>query len=213
MSPPPLGEPPGERAHGAVERIVGRVLGYMDTPWKAVAVAALLILIGFGFGLWEIRQEIAGLFRTSGPVTIRNDVSAELDEIIANTSVDLAVVWAVDLANNTMRLVDARQRGGGAWSFTPRRLPAIEAGSNPEAIAKLGRGASMCADPTTLRSVLQRRLAADGIRWDCAVPVPPSHAEPLIGVLYLGWKNLPDAAVKDAALSVAGDAAEHMVMR
>jgi uncharacterized membrane protein len=208
--PPPL---PDERHQGIVERLIARLLGYMDRPWKVVAVVVLLILFGVGFGLWEARHEIIPRLFKGGPVALKSDVSGELDDIIAHTSADLVVVWAVDPANNTMRLIDARQRGGGAWVFTPRRLPAIEAGSVADAIAKLNRGVTVCVDPAQRSTALQRRLAADGIRWDCATPVPPSHAEPLIGVLYLGWKTVPDAAAEDAALAAAGDAAEHMVMR
>jgi uncharacterized membrane protein len=210
-----MAPPADERPHGGiVERVLGRVLGFMDRPWKAVAVIALLIVLGVGFGLWEARHEIIPrLFKDVRPLALNSDVSGELDDIIANTKADLVLVWAVDLANNTVRLIDARQRGGGAWVFTPRRLPAIEAGTDPDTVAKLSRGTSVCADPAQRSSLLQRRFAADGMRWDCAIPVPPSHAQPLIGLLYLGWKERPDAVSEETALTVAGDAAEHMVMR
>ena len=153
---------------------------------------------------YKRQTEGRGRFRQKQP---------ELDNIIAHTKwVNLAAVWTVDLPYNTALPVNARQRAGGAWVFTPLRLPAIEAGSNPDAIAKFSCSAAVCADPAHRArccSGAWRLTASAGLRH----PGAAEHASPMIGVLYLGWRERPDAASEETALSVAGDAAERMVMR
>ena len=60
--------------------------------------------------------------------------------------------------------------GGGAWVFTPRRLPAIEAGSNPDAIAKFSCSAAVCADPAR-----RARCCSGAWRLTASAGIAPSR--------------------------------------
>jgi hypothetical protein len=207
--------PGGPRSGGLIGDILGRVLSYMDAPWKVVAIVVLAVLGGLGFAAWEERAFLREvLLRRPGPVILRSDVSAPLDSLLADTTVDLAMVWGVDLSRNIQQLVLARQRGGGAWSMTPARLPVFVETSDPAQIVRMLRGSAVCGDPLGKQErILFRRLAEDGIRYICAVPIPPGPNSPLVGLLYFAWKTPPEPAIAATAKADAAADATDMTMR
>ena len=215
-APPP--PPPGPR--GTIPALIGRVLDYMSTPWRAVVVIVLTIVLGAGFAAWQERAALLGALLAPPsapfgrrPAALKSDLSGELDNVLAQTGAAVVAVWAVDIGANIVRFVLARRHGGGVWTFTPVVMPAILDSTDAAVLAQLVTGRSVCLDPAGRGSLVLRRLAADGLGWVCAVPAPPSQAERLLGVLLLAWTTRPEPALEAAALTLAAAAAAAMVMR
>lgn len=199
---------PPPPARGLVGELVGRVLDYMSEPWRAVVITVLVLLGGFGYGVWVERER---LFFSSPPAVASLDyakIPGELVELLHQTGADLDMVWSVELAKNAQYLIAARTKAGAPWSFTPRRLPAILTDSSPQNLtAALAQG--ICLDPAKQPGLLAQGLAADGYRRGCLVAIRgPAH---VIGVLYTAWRRAPNASLEQAALADMGDSARALV--
>lgn len=200
---------------GTIVSLVGRVLDYMSTPWRAVAVAALILILGVGWAVWSERGELIAAFknRAPGPIVLKAQLLPEINGLLNDTTADLVAVWSVDLgANVQRRLLDAK-RGDGDWAPDLRVLPALSPSSDMPRTVKLLAGHPVCGSTGDKpANLLLRRLASDGYLWVCVVPVPPEAKVLQIGVIYLAWKQIPDPAHVDAAKSAGLAAAENMVM-
>lgn len=197
----------------------------MSTPWRAVVVIVLTIVLGAGFAAWQERAALLGalLAPSRRPAALKSDLSGELDNLLADSAAAIVAVWAVDLGTNVARFLLARQRGppngaagganGGAWIFTPAVMPAIVDTTDAGLLAELVNGRPACLDPEGKASLVLRRLAADGIGFACLVPVPPRQAGPLLAVVLMAWPTRPEPALVAAALTLAAEEADAMVMR
>jgi hypothetical protein len=210
----PGGEKPGRvvapapATTGGVTGLVYRVLGYMDTPWKAVTVVVLVVLCGVGYGGWVERERLF-FAKPSGADSLAVDkVSGELVELLRQTGADWGSVWSVSLGTNAQQLIQARQKDGGSWAFSPKSLPVILGDTKSQLIVGVLHGGA-CVDGAGLPSLLVRRLVADGMRRFCAVAVRgPAR---VVGVIYLAWRWTPDATEETTYLADARDTAVHLL--
>ena len=205
---------------GTIPALIGRVLDYMSTPWRAVVVIVLTIVLGAGFAAWQERQALLGALLAPPsapfgrrPAALKSDLSGELDNLIAESEAAIVAVWAVDLGANLARFRLARRHGGGVWTFSPRVMPAILDQTDAAALVEIVNGRSVCLDPAGKGSLVLRRLAADGLGFACIVPIPPSQTAALLGVVLLAWPARPAPALVAAAVTLAAEEADAMVMR
>jgi hypothetical protein len=209
MVTPPPEKPvaPAPATTGGVTGLVYRVLGYMDTPWKAVTVVVLVVLCGVGYGGWVERERL--FFAKPGADSLAVDkVSDELVELLRQTGADWGSVWSVSLGTNAQQLIQARQKDGGSWAFSPKSLPVILGDTKSQLIVGVLHGGA-CVDGAGLPSLLVRRLVADGMRRFCAVAVRgPAR---VVGVIYLAWRWAPDATEETTYLADARDTAVHLL--
>ena len=208
-TPPPAGPPP----RSFLDDLIGRVLGYMDKPWKAAAIVVLIVVLGIGYAAWVERRVLtAWLAPPAGPMVLKSDVSGEIDDLI-NHKVDLVMVWSIELARNTATYVEGRQRAGGVFRFDPDQLPAIGDATDPAALAKLLNGQPWCDGIPRHGTPFGDRLLGAGMTAMCIVPVPPSPVELLVGIIVLAWKSKPNPAYEAAAVGLAKNHAARMVLR
>lgn len=204
----------GDHNRGWIADLVSRVLAYMDRPWKAVVVIGLVIVVGGGYALWIERDKILRSFesRTRDSVALVDDLRPLVDEVVENTTVDLAMVWSINLSTNEANFKIGKIRGDGDWNFSPRRLPIITGSTEPNLLVRVLNGGSACHDPNNdPNSLFRRRLVSSDMHWMCVVPIPPSQYQSLIGILDIAWKTKPDQATQDATLTTVADIAGKMV--
>ncbi|HEY1301443.1 MAG TPA: hypothetical protein VGF07_13165 [Stellaceae bacterium] len=214
-APPASPEPSGKI--GVALGLVYRLLDYMKTPWQALTVIALVVILGLGWGLWSERSVLVSALVQSkkhGPVVLKSDLTPYLDGLLSETTADLVSVWRVDFATNTQHYVGSSKRGGGVWPPGDGQLPALTETSSMKTVVKLLNGQATChGTDFNTGNLLLRRLAGDGYTWICVVPVPPGVNDMPLAVVYLAWKQRPDAANEAAARSAATVAADKMVLR
>jgi hypothetical protein len=200
--------------------IIGRILGYMDRPWKVAAIAGLAILCGLGWLIWDQRERVAERFLPAQHqpphLKSRETVAAALADLAALDSTALVTLWAVDIRANSVRFVAASAHDHSPWSpethNLPDRLPAmIDTTSAANFVAVL-RGESQCLDTVRTVGLLATELLAEGLLRVCIVPVPPAYGK-VLGVLILAWRQPSPPGIEDAAVAAAAEAAIGMVSR
>jgi hypothetical protein len=194
----------------AAKDIIGRVLGYMDRPWKAVVVLVFLVIIGLGWFVWHERERVIAVLEDR-PIIVaslkRGEFRPILMKLVDETDIDIAALWSVDLSSNTASFEVGQQRGGKPWIFTPSRVPFLLTTSTPKTFIELLAGNVTCADLTDPDAPLMKRLSmqtlADaGMKRVCVTPIPPDP-ELLLGVLVIAWKNPHNSEQEAVAISAA----------
>lgn len=211
---------PGGKSGFALS-LVGRVLDYMQKPWQALAVIAILLLLGAGWLIWTERGELIAALRPRppGPSVLKTDLLPEITGLLNDTTADLVSLWRVDWDTNTQDYLTSVKRGGGSWPpgagpGGDGHLPALTPASNMQRVVKLLNGQSVCAAlAESASNLLLRRLAQNGYRWACVVPVPPDPNAMTLALIYLAWAQRPDETHQTAARTLATAAAGHMITR
>ena len=87
--------------------LIGRILAYMDKPWKVAAIAGLGILAGAGWFIWDQKDKVAEHFLTgqheASHLKSRETLAALLAQLVAFDDTALAMVWAIDIRSNALR--------------------------------------------------------------------------------------------------------------
>lgn len=200
-----------EPTGGGVSGVIGRVLHFMDKPWKAVTVVVLIIVCGVGWFIYDKRDELFEAWLTpSSPELKTADVPAALDRLTAETNADIVQIWAVDLAANSQWFLGARLHNGERPVIpAPRRLPIIVAASDVKALIEVLDGTPTCLDLTAAGSPLARRLEARGMTRGCAIPIPPGP-DTFVGVIYLAWTVRTDESNENVAVGAAREIARKL---
>lgn len=203
--------PPRENGGGRMA-ILNTLLAYIDTPWKAVAIAGLAIVFGLGWLIWTERAAILGvLLRPAArPTVLKSELLPDLNGVLADTTADLVTIWRVDWAANTLSHVLSTGRNGTKLAVDGT-VPAVTELTDVSRMARVMNGEAVCA-PTGV-GLLSQRFEAAGYRFECAAPVPPGVNQLAIGMLILLWKLPPSAVEQTAARTVEVIAADHMVTR
>ena len=197
---------------GRLSALVGRVLAYMDRPWKAIVVIVLVVLLGLGWAAWQERERLFDLFTPDGHTELDTGaLPAALADLIVQTHADVAAVWSVNLTANAAHFEQGRRRGGGAWMFAPARVPAIVTTSDPNALVGLLGGDTVCDGLDNPQSLVMQRFLEEGMQRLCVTPIPPEGN--LIGLLTLAWHEPPSAAAEAAEIGVAEERVRELVTR
>ncbi len=194
--------------------IIHQLFAYVDRPWKALVVGILFVLGLAGYVFYQNQNQIMEYWLTPSEITLKHaNIPAALDRLIDDTEADLIQLWSVDLASNTQGFIAARNKGGERPVIpNPRSLPIIVNVSDAKALVDALNGNPVCIELTDKGSPLARRLADRGMKWGCAIPIPPGP-ENFIGVIYLTWTEKPDTSKQDVAVKVAREVAGRLVTK
>jgi hypothetical protein len=194
--------------------LIGQVLGYIDKPWKAAVIVLLLVVGGAGYALYEKRDVILEAWLTPSAAGLKtDDIPDALEKLSADTGADLVQIWSVDLPSNSQTFIAARRSNGERPVIpNPRRLPVIVTVSDVQTLVDVMAGHPVCLPVTEHGSPLARRLAARGMKWGCAIPIPPSP-DSFVGVIYLAWQERPEQSISDLAVGVARQIAGTLATR
>src|SRR5262245_7480277 len=129
-------EPP--RSSGGLLDLVGRVLTFIDKPWKAITIVVLIVVLGFGAIIWQAKERLIDYFVPQYKVQqqLRGATHVEdlLRQLRRSTRVDLIMVWSVNLGSSTIKFVAGQTLDGKSWNPNsydlPDELPALIDRSN-----------------------------------------------------------------------------------
>jgi hypothetical protein len=206
-------------APGRVD-MIGRILQYMDSPWKVGAIAVLGLLAGLGYLIWDQRERVAERFLTAQHtpphLKSRETIGATLADVVQTDGTALAMVWSVDIRANAIRFVAAAAHDRKPWKPSdhdiPERLPAVTDTTSAASLVTLLHGEAQCMDTFRTVGLLSTNLLADGLTRLCLVPVPPAYGK-VLGVLIMAWRAPEKPTTENAAVAEASEAAIHMVAR
>jgi hypothetical protein len=174
--------------------LAGRVLGYVDKPWKIGAVAALAVIAVVAVTAWEMRAQIAEKI-LEGTVTPRLEPErfpAIAQTLLAQTHADAVVLSRISLAGARLVNIDGRRVNDPAWRPPPEPRTMF-ASVTPEQAVDIIAGQVVCENvPLTDHHRIDVAL---GLRRRCIVGVPPV-LEVLVGALTIGWETPPLPALE-----------------
>jgi hypothetical protein len=203
-------QPSPPQRQGLVAELIGRLLTYMDRPWKAISIVVLLIVCGGGWFVWTERERMFGFLQNERPVVLNlGRMPAELSDLLIQTGADLVTVWSIDNALNTQDFVMSRVRGGGSWSLSPDVLPVIVADTNAKIMVEIYAGRVVCTDPRTRPTLLMYKFAEDGMQRVCVSRIPTTDG--FVGALYVAWKNPLSPQREEGIYAAISAAANDMV--
>jgi len=205
--------PPSGRAD-----LVGRILGYMDRPWKDAAIALLAIMAGAGWLIWSERERLFAAYLPKphhGMVLASTvELTAAAVHLVEINQAAMAQVWAFDIGGNAARFITGVNKDGTAWRpgdlQLPNRLPVIVPGGDEVALIEILSGNPVCADLAANPGLLFERLAKAGIRRICVIPIPPTNGR-VLALFLVGWLELPDKRLQAAAVGSAVELAGTLV--
>jgi hypothetical protein len=192
---------------------VDRLLGFVDRPWKLVAVVVLVVTGIAGVIGWEERAAIAEAV-LHGLVKPRLETgrftSIFANRLMTETSADLAVLASISLHDNLIRDIDGYRRGEAGWRPPVNPRPLFYAVRDPLLLVGLMEGKPICRDIGADGGASEERMLAElGMRRRCYVAVPPV-LDALVGGLMLAWKVPLDPEVERGAQSVMYQAAAEL---
>jgi hypothetical protein len=197
--------------HRGVAGLLDRVLRFIDRPWKAFALAGLLVLAGIGALIYDKRDELFEAWLTPTSPELRvSDVPEALEKLAIETNADLVQIWQVDLSSNSQWFLGARRHNGERPVIpSPRRLPIIDHTSDVRKLVEVLDGRPVCVDLTPEGTPVARRLAERGMRRGCGIPIPP-NPESFLGVIYLAWEQPTDVSNENVAVGTAREVARKL---
>jgi hypothetical protein len=192
--------------------LVDRLFGYVDKPWKVVAVIVLALAFAGGYAVWEQRAAIAEriLRQTVTPRLEPDRFPKVADDLMSDTGADLVLFAEVSLNHNLIRTIAGRLAGEPNWRPAARPRPVFTAGRDFERVDELIMGKVDCASVVPQSRLEEERAeAALGMTRRCGVAVPPIPSI-TIGFLSLAWRKPLSSGDENGAKKVMYRAAERL---
>jgi hypothetical protein len=205
--------------HSGRNDLIGRILGYMDRPWKVLAIAGLLILIGLGYAAWNERDNLVAAFLTPpkhGMVLVsKRELTDAAIKIVKINQAAMAQVWAFDIRGNAVRFITGINKDGTAWQpsdlHLPDRLPVLTAANDGKYLVSILYGDTVCVNLVPMMpALLFERLFKAGIQRVCIIPIPPQKGK-VLALFLVGWLELPDSRLQAITIEAAAELANNLV--
>jgi hypothetical protein len=204
---------------GARSDLVGRILGYMDRPWKVAAIAVLGLMAGVGWLVWDQRERLlSSFFPVHHGVVLagREELESAALRLVRYNRVAMAQVWAFDISGNAARFIAGINRDGTQWHPSdldlPDRLPVMGEHTNERDLIQILRGDPVCAEIDKSPNLLFERLLKAGIKKVCVIPIPPESGK-VLALFIIGWLEEPDSRVQSIAVDGASELAATLARR
>ena len=186
------------------------LLGYIDKPWKVVAIAFLGLLAFTGYFVWQNQAVMIGAYTKSKELPTLN--SSRFDQaartIFKGTNADMVAIFHVDPILGK-RIVERiyiadgtryKEFDGDDIGLFNRNV------RNNEDIIRLMANEVPCSEYPTAQSEIGIWYKSIGINYTCRISVPPDSNQ-FIGQMTIGWKEKPksepEAIVSIAALMLS----------
>lgn len=210
-----MAQPGNNGRSGFIATLVEKVLGWVDRPWRALFILALVLVLGIGYSVYDHRADLIRVFTapSTGPVVLRSSLADVIIGLFYTTTADAIAIWAVDVGANRADLKLGYRRGSELWEAHPAHLQWITEQTDPKVAAKLFRGEAVCDNPAALKGVLSAFLISDGMNYACYVPEPPSSTEVAVGVVVLAWRSEPESGKLRASLAAVQAQTNRIIAR
>ena len=174
---------------GSAAGLLQTVLGFVDRPWKAFAIAGLAIVFGSGYLIYVERADIAQavLRNYITPRLLPEVFNHEAAAILEATQADVVQLFSMEMGANRMQFIAGFERGG-AWHTFDLPEQIIHDTTQPALLLKLIEGEVLCLDlAADSPTEIGRADYAQGLRRRCIVTVPPV-LDVTVGLLSVGWR-------------------------
>jgi len=173
--------------------VLDRVLAFMTSPWKAMAVVILVIVCGLLYIAYDQRARIADAVLTRAGELARIDDAAfiaDAPRLLRDTRSDLVMLVELNVSDNLMTDRVGIDLDGNRWVPSTGPQQALVPESSMPLLVKFLANEVACVDAAHAVNEDTRAMAAKGYQRVCLVAVPPILGVQ-VGGLIVAWKQPP----------------------
>ena len=173
---------------------LSKILAYVDSPFKLVAVVVMGILCFGGYIIYDNRELIVGTYKESQklPGIVENRVDDAAVHLFKTTDATVVAVFKVNPLFGTRVQYRAYTKTG-----RDKTNDGLDVGlftnnqKNNEDVIGLMAGNIPCSEYRVAQSEIGLWYLEKGMRYGCRIGVPPDPSR-FIGQITVGWEKQPE---------------------
>jgi hypothetical protein len=173
---------------------LSKILAYVDSPFKLVAVVVMGILCFGGYIIYDNRELIVGTYKESQklPGIVENRVDDAAVHLFKTTDATVVAVFKVNPLFGTRVQYRAYTKTG-----RDKTNDGLDVGlftgnqKNNEDVIGLMAGNIPCSEYRVAQSEIGLWYLEKGMRYGCRIGVPPDPSR-FIGQITVGWDKQPE---------------------
>lgn len=185
---------------------LSKVLAYVDSPFKLIAIVIMAILAFVGYFAWTNQELLIGAYKEQQklPSIAEDRVEDAAAHIFKTTNATIVAIFKVNPMFGTRVLYKAYTKDGrdktndglDVGLFTTNQ-------ANNADVVRLMANETPCGPYKAAQSEMGLWYIAKGVSYTCRVSVPPDPGR-FVGQITVGWAEEPDdLEVARTMLSIA----------
>lgn len=173
---------------------LSKVLAYVDSPFKLIAILIMGIVAFTGYFVWQNQEMLVGAYKESKKLPEINEVRVEDASamLMKQTGANVVAIFKVNPLFGTRTLFRAYTKEG-----RDKSVEGIDVGlftqnpANNADVVRLMANETPCGPYTKPQSEVGLWYSAQGVAYTCRTSVPPDLSR-FVGQITIGWKSEPD---------------------
>ena len=170
-----------------------KILTYVDSPFKLVALVIMAVLAFMGFLIYKNLDLIVGTYKEQQrlPTLAENRLDDAVTHLFKNTQAEVVAIFKVDpiLGSRVLYRAYTREGRDKTKEGIDVGLFTANAANNRDVVALMA-GEVPCVEYLSAQSEVGLWYIEKGMRYGCRISVPPEPGK-FIGQITVGWKEAP----------------------
>ena len=170
-----------------------KILTYVDSPFKLVALVIMAVLAFMGFLIYKNLDLIVGTYKEQQrlPTLAENRLDDAVTHLFKNTQAEVVAIFKVDpiLGSRVLYRAYTREGRDKIKEGIDVGLFTANAANNRDVVALMA-GEIPCVEYLAAQSEVGLWYIEKGMRYGCRISVPPEPGK-FIGQITVGWKETP----------------------
>ena len=170
-----------------------KILTYVDSPFKLVALVIMAVLAFMGFLIYKNLDLIVGTYKEQQrlPTLAENRLDDAVTHLFKNTQAEVVAIFKVDpiLGSRVLYRAYTREGRDKTKEGIDVGLFTANAANNRDVVALMA-GEVPCVEYLSAQSEVGLWYIEKGMRYGCRICVPPEPGK-FIGQITVGWKETP----------------------
>jgi hypothetical protein len=174
--------------------ILDRVLSYVDSPFKLIAIIVMAVFTFVGYLFWQNQAFLIGAYQEHKkmPAIYEERVDDAASVLFKHTDAKFVAIFKVNPILGTRVLYRLYTKDGRS-----KDMEGIDVGlfttnhANNNDVVKLMAGEVPCSQYLRPQSELGIWYISQGVSYTCRIAVPPDRSR-FIGQVTAGWASQPD---------------------
>ena len=170
-----------------------KILTYVDSPFKLVALVIMAVLAFMGFLIYKNLDLIVGTYKEQQrlPTLAENRLDDAVTHLFKNTQAEVVAIFKVDpiLGSRVLYRAYTREGRDKTKEGIDVGLFTANAANNRDVVALMA-GEVPCVEYLSAQSEVGLWYIEKGMRYGCRISVPPEPGK-FIGQITVGWKETP----------------------
>ena len=170
-----------------------KILTYVDSPFKLMALVIMAVLAFMGFLIYKNLDLIVGTYKEQQrlPTLAENRLDDAVTHLFKNTQAEVVAIFKVDpiLGSRVLYRAYTREGRDKTKEGIDVGLFTANAANNRDVVALMA-GEIPCVEYLAAQREVGLWYIEKGMRYGCRISVPPEPGK-FIGQITVGWKETP----------------------